>query len=88
MATTRRFSRSLRRHYGAYPKAFQRPEPETPINDWVARQTGGKIQDFLARGAITDDMVLMLLNAVYFQVNLSVADMVHAPTAQAQSTFR
>ncbi|KAK7090468.1 serpin B3-like isoform X1 [Littorina saxatilis] len=61
------FTRGLRRHYGAYPKAFERPNPETPINDWVLRQTGGKIEDFLNPGDITSDTVIMLLNAVFFQ---------------------
>nr|KAG5701395.1 hypothetical protein BaRGS_032727 [Batillaria attramentaria] len=62
-----RFLRAVRRSYGASPRPFQRPEPETAINEWVSRATGGMIPDFLHAGAITPDTVLMLLNAVYFQ---------------------
>ncbi|XP_076435359.1 ovalbumin-like isoform X2 [Babylonia areolata] len=64
---TSSFLRHMRRLYGAYPERFRRPEPETPINDWVYRQTGGKIRDFLSPGDITPDMMLLLLNAIYFQ---------------------
>lgn len=62
-----RFTNNVRRLYGASPMPFQRPQPERAINDWIYRATGGKIQDFLEPGQITPDMVLMLLNAVYFQ---------------------
>ncbi|KAK7489311.1 hypothetical protein BaRGS_00019419 [Batillaria attramentaria] len=62
-----RFLRDVRRSYGASPRPFQRPEPETAINEWVSCATGGMIPDFLDAGAITPDTVLMLLNAVYFQ---------------------
>lgn len=62
-----RFTNNVRHRYGAYPRTLQRPDPEVAINDWVYRHTGGKIQDFLNRGEIGPDMVLLLLNAVYFQ---------------------
>ncbi|KAK7489312.1 hypothetical protein BaRGS_00019420 [Batillaria attramentaria] len=62
-----RFLRDVRRSYGASPRPFQRPDPETAINEWVSCATGGMIPDFLDAGAITPDTVLMLLNAVYFQ---------------------
>ena len=62
--------------YGAYPKAFQHPDPETPINDWVSHKTGGMIRDFLSQGDITDDMVILLLNAVYFEVRADICTVV------------
>jgi serpin B len=36
------------------------------INDWVARQTGNKIKDLLARGDIDELTRLVLTNALYF----------------------
>ncbi|KAL8601697.1 hypothetical protein ACOMHN_033873 [Nucella lapillus] len=67
ISVTNTFTNNLRRVYEAYPRTLERPDPEAPINDWVFRHTGGKIQDFLQPGAITDDTVLILLNAIYFQ---------------------
>ncbi|RUS69380.1 hypothetical protein EGW08_022858 [Elysia chlorotica] len=39
------------------------------VNDWVDEATGGMIPDFLQDGTITDETVLMLVNAIYFQGN-------------------
>jgi serpin B len=42
------------------------------INDWVARQTHGKIQDLFPRGVLTGDTRLVLTNAVYFKGDWAV----------------
>lgn len=39
------------------------------INDWVEKQTNGKITDLLAKGTVTPDMRLILTNAIYFKGN-------------------
>lgn len=36
------------------------------INDWVAQQTEGKIKELLAKGTVTPDTQMVLVNAVYF----------------------
>ncbi|XP_069665068.1 ovalbumin-related protein X-like [Haliaeetus albicilla] len=37
------------------------------INSWVENQTNGQIQDFLERGSVDLDTVLVLVNAIYFK---------------------
>ncbi len=45
-----------------------RPEPSrVRINDWVAKETNGKIKDLLAPGVVTRGTRLVLTNAVYFK---------------------
>lgn len=39
------------------------------INGWVGEQTKGKIPELLAQGMITEDMRLVLVNAVYFKAS-------------------
>ena len=39
----------------------------TLINDWVAKQTKGRIQDLLAPGSIDSSVVLVLTDAIYFK---------------------
>jgi serpin B len=49
------------------PLDFRTPEPaRTAINQWVAKQTEGKIPELLAEGTIDRDTRLVLTNAVYF----------------------
>ncbi|XP_025079749.1 serpin B6-like [Pomacea canaliculata] len=62
------YSSRMSQYYGAGLKPFQRPNPEKAINTWVEEVTEGAITNFLQPGAITADTVLMLLNAVYFEV--------------------
>ncbi|KAM9286096.1 ovalbumin-related protein Y-like [Cariama cristata] len=37
------------------------------INSWVAKETNGQIQDFLASGSVDPDTALVLVNAIYFK---------------------
>uniref|UniRef100_A0A674MXU2 Serpin B6 n=1 Tax=Takifugu rubripes TaxID=31033 RepID=A0A674MXU2_TAKRU len=39
------------------------------INSWVEKQTEGKIKDLLAKGIVTGDTRLVLVNAIYFKGN-------------------
>ena len=45
----------------------QSESPEDPINSWVEDKTSGEITDFLEDGTITEDTIMMLVNAVYFK---------------------
>ncbi len=61
----------LAEHYGAGLRVLdfeKEPEPaRTRINDWVAAETEGKIQELLPQGSITPDSRLVLANAIYFK---------------------
>jgi len=39
----------------------------TEINDWVSKETSGKIEDLMVPGTITPDTCLVLANAIYFK---------------------
>jgi serine protease inhibitor len=61
------FIDSLRTHFGAEVTAldFMAPTSVGTINDWAARQTGGRIRDLL--DAIDPLEKMFLVNAVYFK---------------------
>lgn len=42
-------------------------EAQTTINNWVAKETEGKIKDLIADGSLKRDTMLVLTNAVYFK---------------------
>ncbi len=64
------FLNLTREHYNAgfYGVDYTNPEPARQmINDWVARETQGKIRDLLAPGNIDARTRLVLTNAIYFK---------------------
>ncbi|GAB3017327.1 serpin family protein [Natronobiforma cellulositropha] len=67
------FLETLARHYGAGLRTLDFGEdPEAAratINDWVAEETDDRIEDLLPEGSITDDVRLVLTNAIYFFAN-------------------
>lgn len=69
----RAYLQLLERNYGAGLRQVDfESEPEgsrRTINQWVAENTGGKITDLLAPGAVTELTRLVLTNAVYFRAN-------------------
>lgn len=46
---------------------FASPEARTKINDWVAKQTEGKISDLIPPGVLNSLTRLVLVNAIYFK---------------------
>lgn len=44
-------------------------EARLAINTWVEEQTGGRIEDLIPRGVITDLTRLVLVNAIWFKAN-------------------
>jgi serpin B len=60
-------------HYGGGLRELDfRADPNgarTRINDWVAEQTGDRIEELLPRGSIDTLTRLVLTNAVYFRAN-------------------
>jgi len=44
---------------------FRRPDAVTPINDWVAKNTGGRIKQAVSQ--LTPEEILVLVNAIYFK---------------------
>jgi serpin B len=44
----------------------QGPQAQKTINDWVVRETGGRIQELIPQDAFTGDTRLTLTSAVYF----------------------
>lgn len=56
-----------RQYYGAPVEAMDFDDPATvaAINDWVSRQTSGRIPELLTE--ISPDAVMFLINAVYFK---------------------
>ncbi|ELZ78067.1 serine protease inhibitor family protein [Haloferax larsenii JCM 13917] len=72
-AFSEEFLGSLEEHYGA---GLQRadfannPDGERKrINDWVADQTEGRIENLLPDGSIKQETTLVLTNAIYFMAN-------------------
>ncbi|XP_025080239.1 serpin B6-like [Pomacea canaliculata] len=63
------FADNINRYYGAALKPFQKPNPEEAINTWVEEVTKHAITNFLQPGYITGDVILMLLNAVFFEAS-------------------
>lgn len=66
-----RYQRKVQNFYQSEIEQFEEEFPEDAVNEWVEGQTGGQIPDFLQDGAITDETILMLVNAIYFQGNWS-----------------
>uniref|UniRef100_A0A674NF21 Serpin B6 n=1 Tax=Takifugu rubripes TaxID=31033 RepID=A0A674NF21_TAKRU len=67
------FLGSTKKHYRAELESVDfRAAAETSrsnINSWVEKQTEGKIKDLLAKGIVTGDTRLVLVNAIYFKGN-------------------
>ena len=67
------FLQATRKYYGAdlgvLDFAQNAEAARQEINDWVARQTEDKIEDFLAHGVLNGLTRLVLTNAVYFNGN-------------------
>ena len=65
------YVRITRNHFGAEGKILdfvQRPdEAVREINHWTAQATGNRIQQLITRDMITDDLAMVLTNAVYFK---------------------
>ncbi|XP_025079751.1 uncharacterized protein LOC112555532 [Pomacea canaliculata] len=73
---------NVNQYYQTGLRAFQRPNPEQAINNWVEQVTEGAISNFLQPGAITPDTIIMLLNAVFFEAQwLSMFDPSDTQTA-------
>ena len=62
------FTDGLRRHFGATAREldFAAAAAPTTVNRWVSEQTAGRI-DAIVDGPIPDDVVMYLINAVYFK---------------------
>ena len=59
-------------YYGAAIEAvnnFASPIATQSINDWVSKQTEGKIKNLIAPGILNDLTRLVLVNAIYFKAN-------------------
>eukprot|EP00057_Strongylocentrotus_purpuratus_P014794 XP_011669268.1 PREDICTED: leukocyte elastase inhibitor-like isoform X2 [Strongylocentrotus purpuratus] len=59
-------------YYGAAIEAvndFASPIATQSINDWVSKQTEGKIKNLIAPGTLNDLTRLVLVNAIYFKAN-------------------
>ncbi len=56
-------------YFGAEPKRMPFGDDETrvSINEWVAAHTENKIRDLFKPGSISQDMLMILVNAVYFK---------------------
>jgi len=61
------FATLLRDFYNSAVQEFLPVNPEVPINQWVEERTGGEIEDFIEEGKITDQTVMLLINAIYFR---------------------
>lgn len=63
------------------------------INDWVSRQTNGKIEEIIDE--VSEDMILFIINAVYFNAdwreqfdkNLTQRRVFHAPVGDVEVDF-
>jgi serpin B len=60
-------------NYGAgmrlvdYKNNKNREDARKAINDWVSKQTQGKIEDLIKPGGLSSEMKLVLVNAIYFK---------------------
>uniref|UniRef100_A0A7N6AT11 Leukocyte elastase inhibitor n=1 Tax=Anabas testudineus TaxID=64144 RepID=A0A7N6AT11_ANATE len=65
------FLAKTRKHYSAElePVDFKTKADEVRvnINNWVDKQTHGKIKDLLAQGTLNSMTILLLVNAIYFK---------------------
>lgn len=64
------FLNSSQEQFGALPGKVDFSDPvksAATINDWVSKQTGGKIQNLISANAIDMYTTLILTNAVYFK---------------------
>ncbi|XP_061524669.1 plasminogen activator inhibitor 1 [Phycodurus eques] len=64
------YRRALSKAFRTHPHQvdFSRPQQALDvINAWVSDRTAGAIPEFLARGSLSDETRLVLLNALYFQ---------------------
>lgn len=65
------FLNLLAKNYHSIPESLNfREDPESSrkrINTWISENTEGKIPQLLARGDITDDIRIVLANAIYFK---------------------
>lgn len=61
------FSATLEQHFAARVQSldFMNPQSPTTINDWVKAETRGRIPSIV--GTLSDDMALILANAVFFK---------------------
>ena len=79
-----RYVSHLENYFGAFidTQNFSSPSAVRVINDWSAEQTSGKITDIIDR--ITPDMVMVLVNALYFNAPWAEA---FDPDATGESVF-
>jgi len=69
----RSFTSLVERHYGGTLKELDfitaTENSRQAINDWVEKQTAGKIKNLLGRGVVDPATRLVLTNAIYFKGN-------------------
>lgn len=69
----RSFTSLVERHYGGALKELDfitaTENSRQAINDWVEKQTAGKIKNLLGRGVVDPATRLVLTNAIYFKGN-------------------
>lgn len=68
-----RYVSHLENYFGAFidTQNFSSPSAVNVINDWCAEKTSGKIQKIIDR--VSPDMVMLLVNALYFNAPWAVA---------------
>jgi len=64
---TRGYVNRIRTFYQSQVNRFAEENPEDAINAWVSSKTNQMIPEFLQPGDVPEDMMVMLLNAVYFK---------------------
>lgn len=66
------FASKNQNYFNAKLEEFDITDPQTPkmINDWVKQETNGKI-DKIIENKLSDDLVAILMNAIYFKGNWS-----------------
>lgn len=84
---------TLARYYGAGAQQVDFDDPEETrarVNDWVAEQTAGNIEDLLPQGSVSPLSRMILANAVYFnakwQFPFRAAETVDAPFSLADGS--
>lgn len=82
------YAQTLATHYGIVPGLLDfAGDPEgsrTTINDWVTRETAGRIDDLIPSGVISAITRLIIANAVFFKVAWSTP---FDPTMTTRATF-
>ncbi|XP_076468339.1 antichymotrypsin-2-like [Babylonia areolata] len=66
VALSQQFSNRLVSLYGAPPMAMQQDQPGTSVNLWVDAVTRGVVPDMLASDSVSNDTLLVLVNALSF----------------------